>query len=348
MNRPRIAVLGATGYTGAELTALLLRHPDLSLGRLTSTTSVGELVVDQYPSLHGLADGLRYTEPDLDALAAESDLAFLALPHAQAMQSALGLLERGVRVIDLSADFRLDDPQVYEEYYGLEHLAPDWLKERVYGLTELVRPQLTQARLVANPGCYPSCCILGLAPLLQNRLIGPRIIVDAKSGLSGAGKKLSARTHYVEANENCLAYAVGTHRHNPEIEQELSRLAQEPVDLSFTPHLVPMSRGMLCSMYVDLQPGVDAARVESAFEDFCAAEPFVHFLGLDRFPETRNVRGSNACQIGCRVEAERGRALVVSAIDNLMKGASSQAIHNMNIMLGLDESAGLQGVLQVL
>ncbi|UCZ57628.1 N-acetyl-gamma-glutamyl-phosphate reductase [Desulfurispirillum indicum] len=343
----RAAIIGATGYTGAELMRILLLHPEATLEVATSQSSCTERVTDHYPALHGLCD-LRFEENIPESIARRIDVVFLALPHGEAMEAAIAYHQLGVRVIDLSADFRIDDAGAYRNIYGKDHLAPQLLRQKVYGLSEINRTAIAASSLVANPGCYPTCTLLSVAPLAQKGLLCNPVIVDAKSGVSGAGKKPGPRTHFVEINEGFSPYGVGTHRHQPEITQEMDKLGTLQSDVIFTPHLLPLSRGMLTTTYLGLQPGTTVEQVVTAYEQFCQHKPFVYFLGLDRFPSVRDVRGSNNCFIGIHIDIAHQRAIVIAAIDNLMKGASGQAVQNMNIMFGLPEDCGLKGMLQVL
>ncbi|WP_027390109.1 N-acetyl-gamma-glutamyl-phosphate reductase [Chrysiogenes arsenatis] len=343
----KAAIIGATGYTGAELVKLLLAHPDVTLVALTSESSDGERLIDHYPALTGRCS-LRFQKNDPDAIAPQCDVVFLALPHGEAMANGVAYRERGVKVVDLSADFRLDCPEIYRKHYHLEHVGAAYLSQKVYGLPEINREKIKATSLVANPGCYPTCSLLGLAPALQNNFILPRVIIDAKSGVSGAGKKPSTKTHFVEVNEGFSAYGVGTHRHHPEIVQEMGKLIGTAPSVVFTPHLLPMSRGMLCTSYADLAGGVSAAQIVDAYQTFCAHEPFVHFLGRDCFPNAKDVRGSNNCFIGVHIDENTQRLIVISVIDNLVKGASGAAVQNMNLMFGIEETTALLHCGQVL
>ena len=337
----KAAVVGSSGYAGGELMRVLLRHPHVTVTAVTSERSAGQPIVTLFPHLSGLTDLLcEHFEPE--AIAEKADLVFLALPHMASMAAAHQLHASGRRVIDLSADYRLHDPAVYETWYEHRHQHPELLAEAVYGLPELHREQIKKASLIANPGCYPTGALLGLAPMITGRIVDHRsIIVDAASGVSGAGRTPSTAHHYPEVNEGFTAYKIARHRHTPEIEQELSELAGEAVIISFTPHLAPMNRGILSTIYARLIESMDTARLQSLFEQFFANEPFVRVLPPGTVPNVRNVRGSNFCDIGVTVDPRTGRAIVVTAIDNLVKGASGQAVQNMNLMMGLDETAGI-------
>lgn len=337
----KVAVLGGSGYTGAELLRLLVRHPGVEVVAATSREYSGQRVSAVFPSLAGLCD-LDFTWPDPTVLAAQADLIFVALPHQAAMGVIPALLAGGGRVIDLSADFRFRDQQVYEAWYQ-PHSAPQLLAEAVYGLPELHRAAIAKARLVGNPGCYPTAVILGLAPLLAAGLIEPEgLIADCKSGVTGAGRGLSLTTHFCEVNEGFRAYKVASHRHTPEMEQELSLVAGRPLRLVFTPHLVPMSRGILATIYSQPKAGVTPAQIAAAYADFYRQEPFVRLCPEGVLPTTAAVRGSNFCDLAWRLDQRTGRLITITAIDNLTRGASGQALHNLNLMLGFPETQGLE------
>jgi N-acetyl-gamma-glutamyl-phosphate reductase len=337
----RVAIAGASGYTGFELLRILCAHPSVSVSMITSRQQRGQRIDDFYPALKRHCD-LVFEETEPQRLAASSDLIFTALPHQASMDIIPALLERGVRVVDLSADYRLRDPEVYGMWYSA-HKTPELLKEAVYGLPEFYREQIRSARLVANPGCYPTSVILAMAPALLRGLIDPEtIIADSKSGVSGAGRGVALGVHFCEVNESFKAYKVAEHRHTPEIEQELSVLARRPVTINFTPHLVPMSRGILSTVYSNLKPGVSATDVEEAFRSCYGDELFVRLATPDQLPVSLQVRGSNYCDIGWKVDERTRRLIVISVIDNLTRGASGQAVCNMNIMCGLPEDEGLK------
>ncbi len=337
----RVSIAGASGYTGFELIRLLSRHPEVQLKTITSRAHVGQRLDQVYPALRKHCE-LSFEEPDPAILADGADVVFTALPHQAAMDAVPELLRLGVRVIDLSADYRFRDPAVYAAWYE-PHKTPELLVEAVYGLPELHRESIRSARLVGNPGCYPTSVILAAAPLISSGLIDPHtVIADSKSGVTGAGRGASLAVHYCEVNEGFKAYKVAEHRHTPEIEQELSRLAGEPVTVSFTPHLVPMSRGILSTVYASARGQVTEAAVEEAFSSHYGSAPFVRLCGSKDLPTTLQVRGSNYCDLGWRVDARTGRIVVISVIDNLTRGASGQAVCNMNLMCGLPESMGLE------
>jgi N-acetyl-gamma-glutamyl-phosphate reductase len=329
---PSVSVFGAAGFTGALTARLLYGHPSLELRALTARSDVGRRLDDLYPH-HRVPLGLD--ELDLDRHA-DVDAAVVAYPHGAAAPLVAALRERGVRVVDLSADFRLRDPAVYARWYG-DHQAPDLLEEAVYGLPEHDREQIRGAGLVANPGCYPTASLLALGPLARAGVIED-VIIDAKSGVSGAGRTPSQKTHYVTANENVAAYGVPSHRHIPEIEQELSALGAD-VRVTFVPHLVPLDQGELVSCYVTPSERLGAAELEALYVGAYANEPFVELAAEP--PGVRDVRETNICRISVHRDERTGRVIVFAAIDNLWKGAASQAVQNLNLMLGLDEDEGI-------
>jgi N-acetyl-gamma-glutamyl-phosphate reductase len=337
----RAAVVGATGYTGAELIRLLVRHPDVKITIVTSRQYIGQLLADIYPSFTGDVD-LVCREFSADEVAANADVVFMALPHQLPMAIVPGLLDRGCRVVDLSADFRFSDPLTYETVYQ-KHSAPDYCRQSVYGLCEIYHEKIKGARLVGNPGCYPTSVLLPLIPLIREKVINSAtIIADAKSGVSGAGRSASLGTHICEVSESFKAYKVNSHRHAPEMQNILSAEAGAAVRLTFVPHLVPMIRGMLSTIYADLTREVSVRDVLDILGDCYRHRKFIRLCPEGRFPETRYVRGSNYCDIGVAVDASSRRLILVSAIDNLVKGASGQAVQNMNIMFGVDEDRGLE------
>jgi N-acetyl-gamma-glutamyl-phosphate reductase len=335
----RIGVVGATGYTGVELLRLLVSHPEVEIAAVTSRKEAGNRVDSLFPNLRGHID-LNFTSPD-EADLASCDLVFFATPNGTAMKSVPALLEAGVRVVDLAADFRITDTETWSDWYGLEHACPELLTEAVYGLPEINREAISKARLVANPGCYPTATTLGLLPLIERDGLVDRghIIADCKSGVSGAGRKAQVPTLFSEAEENFKAYGVGGHRHLPEIRQTLEIQAGEPVGLTFVPHLIPMIRGIHATLYVRLlERGAD---LQTLFEQYYENEPFVDVLEAGAHPETRTVRGSNTCRIAFHQPQGGDTAVILSVIDNLVKGAAGQAVQNMNIMFGFKESQGL-------
>ena len=337
---PKVAVVGATGYTGFELLRLLASHGGAEVSAMTSETYAGRGVEEVFPALASAVEG-RLEKFDL-SVCEGADLVFCCLPHRVAMNAVPPLLEAGHRVVDFSADYRLRDASVYEAWYKTRHASPGWISEAVYGLPELYREEIRKARLVANPGCYPTGAILALAPLLAARLVDPAsIIVDAKSGVSGAGRKADLPLQFGEVNEGFRAYGVGSHRHTPEIEQELSAVLGEDARISFTPHLAPMTRGILSTIYAGAAGAADAAAARAALADAYAEEPFVRLMPEGALPGVAQVAGSNYADIGLARDARTSRFVVVAAIDNLVKGASGAAVQNMNLMLGLPETQGL-------
>jgi N-acetyl-gamma-glutamyl-phosphate reductase len=336
----RVGIVGASGYTGVELARLLANCPDVELTVATSRQYNGRNLAEVYPNLAGLVD-IVCEDLAVNDLAGKADLFFTAVPHQTAMAIVPDLLEAGKKVVDLSADFRLHDAKVYEQWYQA-HSAQQYLSEAVYGLPELHREHIAKARLVANPGCYPTSVILGLAPLLKAGIIDPdTLVVDSKSGASGAGRLAQTGTLFCEVTEGFKAYKVGEHRHTPEIEQEISLLSQRPVTISFTPHLLPISRGILSTIYAKLSKSVTDTAVGELYSNFYQDESFVRLCGSGHFPATQFVRGSNFCDIGFKVDKRTGRIIILSAIDNLVKGAAGQAVQNMNLMCGFPETKGL-------
>jgi N-acetyl-gamma-glutamyl-phosphate reductase len=337
--KTRVAILGASGYTGAELVRLLARHPHVELVALTGDRKAGESMADvfgQFAMLH-----LPRLTAIKDVDWSKIDAAFCALPHATT-QAVVRELPEHVRVIDISADFRLENPETYREWYAHEHQAPELQKHAVYGLTEFNRERIKTARLVACPGCYPTAALLPLLPLLEQKLIDPdEIIIDAKSGVSGAGRGEKQANLHTEVSEGIHAYGVGKHRHMPEIEQELAKGAGRKVAITFTPHLMPMNRGMLDTIYVRSLNGAGAERIHGALAQRYGGENFVHVMPFGQTPQTRHVRGSNHCFIGVVGDAKPGRATLISAIDNLTKGASGQGVQNFNLMFGYPEATAI-------
>ncbi len=339
--RIRAGIVGGSGYTGVELMRLLAHHPEVEITVATSRADVGKRVDETYPNLRGHVD-LEWVEPAVDTLR-QLDVVFFATPHGVAMQMADALLAAGVRLIDLSADFRLQDAEDWARWYGQPHTAAHLLPQAVYGLPEVQREAIRSTRLLSCPGCYPTAVQLGLLPLLESALIDPtRIIADVKSGVSGAGRKAEIATLMSEAGEGFKAYSVAGHRHWPEIKQGLERIAGQTLGLTFVPHLLPMIRGIHATLYAELQTAdVD---LQALYEQRYRAEPFVDVLPAGSHPDTRNVRGSNRCQIAVHRPAHSRHVIVLSTIDNLTKGAAGQAIQAMNIMFDLDETSGLNAV----
>ncbi|MBI2953292.1 MAG: N-acetyl-gamma-glutamyl-phosphate reductase [Chloroflexi bacterium] len=334
----KVGIVNVTGYAGLELARLLQAHPEVELTQVTGRSAAGQRLSDIFPNLTG---------PDLPITAEFEeavDVAFSALPHAASAAAVIKLLESGVKAIDISADFRLKDPAVYEQWYQVAHPAPELLHEAVYGLPEIYRDQIKQARLIANPGCYPTSAILALAPVAD--IIEPDIIVDSKSGVSGAGRTLSFTTHYSEVNESCQAYSIGGHRHLPEIVQEVASAREralgrdEAVSMLFVPHLVPMTRGILSDCYARLAVPLSAAQLRDRYREFYRDAPFVRIV--DRPPQTKHTWGSNYCVICPCVDERTNRLIVLSCLDNLVKGAAGQAVQNMNLMMGFAETTGIE------
>lgn len=335
----RAGIYGATGYTGFELVCLLLRHPETEIAFATSESFAGQLLSDVYPCPYDLQ-----LVPMAGAPLVQADVIFFCLPHATSMDVVRQVHASGVKAIDLSADFRLTDPALYERWYNTPHTAPELLAEAVYGLPELHRDAVAGAGLVANPGCYPTSVLLGLYPLVAHKLLADRrIIVDAKSGVSGAGRKFGLFTHFVEVNENISPYNIGhRHRHISEMEQELGRVDGESYQVTFSPHLLPVSRGILSTIYVTIQAGWDDERLAALYRETYAGEPFVHLLPTGKLANLHYVVGTNRCAISLTSAGDDGTLIVCATIDNLLKGASGQAVQNMNVMFGLDEALGLE------
>ena len=337
----KVGIVGGTGYTGVELLRLLVQHPAVELRVITSRSEAGRRLDHMFPSLRGHTD-LCFTEPDVDALA-ECDVVFYATPNGVAMTQVPELLARGVRVIDLAADFRLKDAYVWSEWYGMAHACPALLEDAVYGLPEVNRIEIASARLVANPGCYPTAVQLGFLPLLEAGLINAEtMIADCKSGVSGAGRQANVGTLLCESSESFKAYGVGGHRHLPEIRQGLNAVSSGSCGLTFVPHLTPMIRGIHATLYAQLTDG--SADLQALYEAHYASEPFVDVMPAGWTPETRSVRGSNMCRMAVCRPMGGNTVVVLSVIDNLVKGAAGQAVQNMNIMFGQEESAGLTQV----
>lgn len=333
----KAGIVGGTGYTGVELLRLLAKHPGVKLEVITSRSEAGMRVSEMYPSLRGKVD-LAFVVPDADVLAA-CDVVFFATPNGIAMKEAKALLDGGVRVIDLAADFRIRDVAVWEKWYGMKHACPELLEEAVYGLPEVNREKIASARLIANPGCYPTAVQLGFLPLVEAGLVETgHLIADAKSGVSGAGRKAEVPALFSEASDNFKAYGVAGHRHLPEIRQGLSTFAGKEVGLTFVPHLTPLIRGIHATLYARLVADAD---LQALFEARYADEPFVDVMPSGSHPETRSVRGANICRIAVHRPQDSDTVVVLSVIDNLVKGAAGQAVQNMNIMFGLPEQAGI-------
>jgi N-acetyl-gamma-glutamyl-phosphate reductase len=339
----KVGIYGGSGYTGQELMRLLIGHPGAKVVAATSRRFAGVPVADVYPVFSGRTD-LVFIDTSPDQMAALSDVVFLALPHGVSMEAVPLFLKAGKKVIDLSADFRIRDAASYEAWYG-RHSAAGTIPEAVYGLPELYRESIRTTRLVANPGCYPTSIILGLAPVLRSHWIAPdSIIADSKSGVSGAGRDPQIASLFCEVDGGFKAYKVGRHRHTPEIEQELSLLTGSEMKISFTPHLLPVKRGILSTIYAELKRDATGQDVTALYREFYRDEPFVRVCRAGEFPNLSSVVGSNYCDIGVTVDPRTRRVIIVSVIDNLIKGASGQAIQNMNLMCGLPERAGLPDI----
>jgi N-acetyl-gamma-glutamyl-phosphate reductase len=339
----RIAVLGASGYTGADLVRLAARHPNAEIVALTANTHAGKPMAAVFPHLSvlDLPDLVEWESVDWSKV----DAVFCGLPHGTTQKITASLLadNRDIRIIDMSADFRLRDPEVYAEWYGHEHYAPVLQEEAVYGLTEFYRSKIGSARLIACPGCYPTAVLLALLPVVAEGLVDPSdIVIDAKSGVTGAGRGLKQNTLFCEAGEGLSPYSIASHRHAPEIEQEIGRAAGMQLLVNFTPHLIPMSRGELCTSYLRLKPGASVTALREALKIRYQNEEFVQVLDEGVMPQTQNVRGSNYVQIGVFADRIRERAIVISTLDNLVKGSAGQALQNMNVLFGLEETTGLR------
>ncbi len=339
----RTAVVGATGYAGAELVRILAGHPEVELTILTSRQFAGVRFDSVYPAMTGLVDGVC-EELSMDRLCDRADIIFTALPHKLPMKYVPEMLKKEKRVIDLSADFRFNDAAIYESAYQ-PHSAKHLLNQTVYGLSEIYFDQIQSAALIGNPGCYPTSVLLPLIPLARSGFLDlTTIIADSKSGVSGAGRSLSITSHFCEVTESFKAYKVAVHRHNPEMNAVLSREARQPVEITFVPHLVPMSRGMLTTIYATPATALAPTDIADCYRGAYADKPFIRLCPEDRPPDTLHVRGTNYCDIGFKIDGHANRLILMAAIDNLVKGAAGQAVQNMNIMLGLDETAGLISV----
>ena len=339
----RVAIVGSTGYGGVELIRLLLQHPQVDVTSVISSSQAGMSIAEAYPHLTAVLmdrlDGL-----DMELIRGKADVVFTATPHGVSATLVPQLLQAGLKVVDLSGDFRLKDASLYEQWYKHKPAEASYIEKAVYGLPEVFGDDVQEgADFISNPGCYPTATVLGLVPLLAEQMIDPKsIIVDAKSGVSGAGRGLSLSAHFSEVNENFFAYKVNRHQHTPEIEMVLSRVAGNPVTVTFTTHLVPMTRGILCTMYATLAEKVTDEAIHALFSRYYEGRPFVRVRPLGKFPATKEVWGSNYCDIGFATDERTGRITIVTAIDNLVKGAAGQAIQNFNMMMGWDEALGLR------
>ena len=339
MSKVKVGIINVTGYAGIELARLLSNHPEVELTSITGRSLAGKMLGSAFPHLTDI-------ELDISEKLGEVDFAFSAMPHQESAREVIPLIERGIRVVDISADFRLKDASDYLNWYGANHPRPELLASATYGLPELHRNEIAQATLVANPGCYPTGAILALAPAFKEGIIAPEITIDSKSGISGAGRSLSLKTHFPEANEDIAAYAIGGHRHLPEIVQELGQLRRGlSPRVSFVPHLIPVTRGILTTAYAPLakegfvEHSQGAQKLLDIYRDFYRDEPFIRVI--DSPPHTKYSLGNNLCYIYPTLDRRTGRLIAVSAIDNLIKGAAGQAVHNMNLMLGIEETTAL-------
>jgi N-acetyl-gamma-glutamyl-phosphate reductase len=342
MSKTKVGIINVTGYAGIELARLLYQHPQVELSSVTGRSAAGQKLGKVFPHLASI-------DLTIEAKLGDVDLAFSAMPHKESAKVAIPLLNHGIKIVDISADFRLKNAAEYQSWYGFTHSAPQLLEQAVYGLTELHRPQIASAQLVANPGCYPTGAILALAPAVKEDLIEPDIIIDSKSGVSGAGRTPSLQTHYSEVNQNVTAYALEGHRHLPEIIQELKLLRPQPLpSITFVPHLIPMTRGILTTCYASPSPGTIAAgkkgeeEIRQLYRDFYKDEPFIKVVEFP--PHTKHTWANNLCLIHPTIDQRTGRLIVISCIDNLIKGAAGQAIQNMNLMLDLPETTGLEAL----
>ena len=337
----KAGIINVTGYAGSELARILYQHPEVEIASVTGRSAAGQQLGEVFPHLSQL--DLTIT-PELEG---SLDLVFSALPHKASAEAVIPLLEQGIKTVDISADFRLKDARAYTEWYGVEHPDPTYLEEAVYGLPELHHEEVPESRLIANPGCYPTSAILGMAPAVEHRLVEGGIVIDSKSGVSGAGRTLALTTHYSEVNENVMAYSLGGHRHLPEITQELNALSEDTLDITFLTHLIPMTRGILSSCYARLRPeyldsGDPSQRIRDFYEDYYKGHPFVVVASTP--PQTKQTLGNNQCLVHPVVDSRTGRLIVISCIDNLVKGAAGQAVQNMNLMFGWPEDLALDSV----
>jgi len=336
----KAGIIGATGYAGSELVRILISHPKAEITTITSQSYKGQNYGDIYENFRNIEKVCE--EENIEQMADRCDVIFLALPHGVASKKVTKKILEKTKIIDLGADFRLQDPNIYEEWYKTPHHAKDILPEAIYGLCEINREKIKNKRIIANPGCYTTCSILSLYPLVKEKMINLKtIIIDAKSGVTGAGRGISLGTHYDEVNESTKAYKIASHRHTPEIEEQLSNAAEENITLSFTPHLTPMNRGILATCYAELKEPYSYNEIKSAYEKYYKNEYFIRLTKEGIFPETKWVKGSNFCDIGFTIDKRTNRIIIIGAIDNLYKGAAGQAIQNMNILFGIDEKTGI-------
>lgn len=341
MDKKKIGIIGATGYTGSELVRILINHPGVDIALITSESRAGEKFSDVHPFFTGIADHELMSADKIDDY--ELDLVFLALPHGVSMEFVKRFKNKPFKIVDLSGDFRLDSKEIYEEWYKKDHVYPEGFEEAAFGLPELYSKEISQSRLVANPGCYPTTAILGLAPLIEKKLAASStIIIDSKSSITGAGIKATATSHFSNVNDNFKAYGLKLHRHTIEIQGILSRLSTDDVTVQFTPHLLPVDRGILSTIYVQPNGNITEKEVRSAYEEFYADAPFVRVRNIA--PTIKDVRGTNYCDIYTTYDERTNTIIIISVIDNLVKGAAGQAVQNMNILFGMNESAGLNQI----
>ena len=340
----KIGVLGASGYTGLELIRILLNSKQVKISAITSEKYTRTNISDIFPFFKGRLD-LIYETLSPEVISEKCDFVFSALPHKTSMSVIPSLLKAGKKAVDLSADYRLKSPDIYKEWYKEEHTSPELLGSAIYGIPELKRKKIKAASLVANPGCYPTSVILALAPLIKENIINTdKIIIDSKSGVTGAGRKVEEALLFAECNENFKSYSLASHRHTPEIEQEISEIAGKKIKITFVPHLLPVNRGILSTIYSDLISDLTSDKILKIYENFYKGERFIRIMGHGKSPQLRSVLGSNYCDIGFQIDRRTKRIIVISAIDNLVKGAAGQAVQNMNIMLGFEEYAGLEDI----
>ncbi|MDL2295659.1 N-acetyl-gamma-glutamyl-phosphate reductase [Lachnospiraceae bacterium OttesenSCG-928-E19] len=338
----KVGIIGSTGYAGGELVRILMRHPEVEIRWYGSQSYVDKKYADVYRNMFKIVDAICM-EDNMEALAEEVDVIFTATPQGLCSELVKEEILSKVKIIDLSADFRIKDVKVYEEWYGIKHKSPHFIEEAVYGLCEVNREKIRDARLVANPGCYTTCSILSIYPLAKEGLIDlSTLIIDAKSGTSGAGRGAKVDNLFCEVNENMKAYAVAGHRHTPEIEEQLGYAAGEEVLINFTPHLVPMNRGILVTAYASLKKGVDEVQIQNAYEKYYASEQMIRLLKVGECPETKWIEGSNYVDIGFKIDLRTDRVIIMGALDNLVKGAAGAAVQNMNLLFGLSETMGLE------
>lgn len=341
MNKIKVGIIGASGYAGAELVRLLFKHPMVEIVGINSKNYLGKKISDLYPSFYQIID---LTFEEMDEVITKSEIIFASLPHGHSEAIARKVYDQGKYFIDLGADFRLDDEQDYQDWYQLTYHESDLHQEQVYGLPELFREEIKKHKIIGNPGCYPTSIALALAPAIKLNLVNNHIIIDSKSGATGAGKGLSDNNHYPRLNESFAPYKIGEHRHTPEIEQTIKKLAHQEVKVTFTPHLLPVNRGIVSTIYLDLKQELDLETIHQAYENFYAKEKFVRILPLNRVADLKYIKQSNYCDISIHMDKRNKQLIIVSAIDNMVKGAAGQAIQNMNILFGLNEDCGLDDI----